>query len=162
MRAGARRRPVQPAAGPMAGLFAAGLMLLLPAAVDAQGPDAAASPAATICGADLPVRARRQAASPRHQVAFALRPAPAVGRHFGIDLVVCPQAGAAMPQALRVDADMPAHRHGMNYRPTVQALGGGRYRVEGLLFHMAGAWRLMFELSADGRIDRLTHDLALE
>ena len=174
MQAFARRQPVRPAAGLFADLFAgpfaglsagllvAGLLLLLPAVAGAQGQDAAASAAASTCGADLPVRARRQVASPRHQVAFALRPAPAVGRHFGIDVVVCPRAGSSMPLAMRVDADMPAHRHGMNYRPTVQVLGGGRYRVEGLLFHMAGAWRLMFELSADGRIDRLTHDLTLE
>jgi hypothetical protein len=91
-----------------------------------------------------------------------MQPAPAVGRHFGIDMVVCPRAGASLPVSLRVDADMPAHRHGMNYRPTVRTLGEGRYRAEGLLFHMAGKWRLMFDLSADGRLERLSHEIDLE
>jgi hypothetical protein len=63
------------------------------------------------------------------------------GRHFALDVVVCARAGAALPVALRVDADMPAHRHGMNYRPTVRALGDGRYRADGLMLHMAGRWR---------------------
>jgi len=31
--------------------------------------------------------------------------------------------GAALPVALQFDADMPAHRHGMNYRPTLRAPG---------------------------------------
>jgi hypothetical protein len=53
-----------------------------------------------------------------------------------------------LPVALRVDADMPAHRHGMNYRTTVTALGDGRFRAEGLMFHMAGRWRLLFDLPA--------------
>jgi hypothetical protein len=36
----------------------------------------------------------------------------------------------------------------MNYRTTVTALGDGRFRAEGLMFHMAGRWRLLFDLPA--------------
>jgi hypothetical protein len=114
------------------------------------------------CGATLDARLRRSVNSPTHQIAFAAQPAPAVGRHFSLDIVVCPRDSASLPQALRVDADMPAHRHGMNYRPTVRTLGEGRYRADGLLFHMAGRWRLLFELSADGRLDRISHEVVLE
>ena len=32
----------------------------------------------------------------------------------------------------------------MNYRPTVQALGDGRFTAEGLVFHMPGRWRFLF------------------
>jgi hypothetical protein len=39
-----------------------------------------------------------------------------IGKHFAVDAVVC---AAAPPSALRVDAQMPAHRHGMNYRARV-------------------------------------------
>ena len=39
---------------------------------------------------------------------------------------------------------MPLHRHGMNYRPEVKALAPGRWRVEGLLFHMPGKWEFVF------------------
>jgi hypothetical protein len=41
---------------------------------------------------------------------------------------------------------MPEHRHGMNYAPSLQALGDGRWRAEGLLWHMSGRWELRFEL----------------
>jgi len=115
------------------------------------------------CGAGMDARQRRVISSPRHLIAFVAQPAPmAVGRHFALDVVVCARAGAALPVALRVDADMPAHRHGMNYRPTVRALGDGRYRADGLLLHMAGRWRLLFDLTADGRLVRLTHEFELE
>ena len=40
---------------------------------------------------------------------------------------------------------MPAHRHGMNYRATVSTLSPGVYRAEGLMFHMPGRWRVIFD-----------------
>jgi hypothetical protein len=49
-----------------------------------------------------------------------------------------------------VDAQMPEHRHGMNYRPTVSATGNGRYVAEGLLFHMPSRWQLRFDVERDG------------
>jgi hypothetical protein len=57
---------------------------------------------------------------------------------------------------------MPEHRHGMNYRPTLASRGDGRYLAEGLLFHMPGRWRLLFDLERDGRRVRLTADVPLE
>lgn len=120
------------------------------------------------CGDDLPSAHRlltpEGAASGGWQIAFAPQPAPLpAGRHFALDIVVCPPPGAAMPAALVVDADMPAHRHGMNYRAGVTALGGGRFRADGMMFHMAGRWRLIFDLpAADGRpARRLTHEIDL-
>lgn len=112
------------------------------------------------CGAALDARQRRTASDPAYRLSFAPQPTPwAAGRHFALDIVVCPAAGAPLPQALKVDADMPAHRHGMNYRPTVQAQGDGRFRAEGLLLHMPGRWRFSFDLVTDGRVQRLQHEL---
>jgi hypothetical protein len=71
----------------------------------------------------------------------------AVGRHFALDVMLCPPDATL----LRVDASMPEHRHGMNYRPTVQDLGGGRWRAEGLMFHMPGRWELKLDVQAAGR-----------
>jgi hypothetical protein len=51
---------------------------------------------------------------------------------------------------------MPAHRHGMNYRPTVAARGGGRYRAEGLLLHMPGAWEFRFDVRTSAGHERIT------
>ena len=56
---------------------------------------------------------------------------------------------------------MPSHGHGMNYRPTVAALGGGRYRAEGLMFHMPGQWELTFIVQSAGASERITHTLVL-
>jgi len=57
---------------------------------------------------------------------------------------------------------MPEHRHGMNYRPTVATSGEGRYRAEGLLFHMPGRWQLLFDVERGGRTERLAADILLE
>ena len=85
-----------------------------------------------------------------------------MGQHFGLDIVVCPRAQAALPSAIKVDADMPAHRHGMNYRASVEPLGAGRYRADGLMFHMPGRWRFIFDLAVDGTAERLTREVDVE
>lgn len=114
----------------------------------------AGEPAAP-CGPHLAGAARQQAEGRGWVVAFAPRPWPVpVGRHFVLDIAVCPPAGAAAPTTLKVDADMPAHQHGMNYRPTLQARGGGRYTAEGLMFHMPGRWRLLFTVDDGAPITR--------
>jgi hypothetical protein len=106
------------------------------------------------------VRVIRSAA---HAVAW--RPAPhpiPLGAHFTVELAVCATDGRPTVEALTVDADMPAHRHGMNYRPGVTSLGGGRFRAEGLLFHMPGDWRLIVELRDGGRSERLTDAVVVD
>jgi len=57
---------------------------------------------------------------------------------------------------------MPEHKHGMNYAPTLKSNGDGRYRVEGLLFHMPGNWEVAFDVRSGGEIQRLTHDFILK
>lgn len=88
-----------------------------------------------------------------YTLAFKSQPAPIpVGTPFVLDLAVCPT-----PQGLSVDAHMPAHRHGMNYKPSLTVVAPGRYRAEGLVLHMPGDWEFVFEVStADGRRERLT------
>ena len=116
------------------------------------------------CGDRLPAAHRLLAEGDGLQVAFAPRPAPLpLGQHFALDIVVCPAAGQPMPTLLEVDADMPAHRHGMNYRASVTALGDGRFRADGLMFHMAGRWRIVFDLrgSPGTPARRLSHALDL-
>lgn len=86
----------------------------------------------------------------------------AVGEPVAIEVSVCAVGEARPVESLAVDADMPAHRHGMNYRPSVVALDGARYRAEGLLFHMPGLWRLIIELRAGDGVERLTGELVVE
>lgn len=47
---------------------------------------------------------------------------------------------------IRFDATMPAHKHGMNYRPKVIQEQSGLFRIENILLHMPGRWQLAFEL----------------
>lgn len=119
----------------------------------------AAGQAQAACGDGFALRATEGAQS----VAFRSVPAVIpVDRHFKLELQLCP--AARQPGSLRVDADMPAHRHGMNYRPRVVAVNpaSGRYRAEGLLFHMPGRWRLIFDLvTTDGPL-RLTHEVDVQ
>jgi hypothetical protein len=125
---------------------------------------APASPAAgEPCGGALPGPGREAVESAAYVVVYRPRPAPiAVGRHFSLDLAVCPRGDAPPPETVRVDALMPEHRHGMNYAPAVTAEADGRYRADGLLLHMPGRWELVFEVRARGRADRLTRSLELE
>jgi cytochrome c peroxidase len=84
---------------------------------------------------------------------------PQVSSFFVIDVAACAKAGP-LPKALKVDAHMPEHKHGMNYAPKVQALGPGRWRAEGLMLHMPGKWEFVFVV--DG--ERMAHrfDLSAE
>lgn len=110
----------------------------------AAGASAACPP--TLRGTDI--------VSGAHRLVFAAEPSPIpLGKPFVLAIEIC--GGAALT---KVDADMPEHRHGMNYAPSVSVLGEGRYRVEGMMFHMPGRWRLMFDVAGA----RLEHALQVE
>lgn len=120
-------------------------------------------PAWSACGDDLPARWRLEATVRDQRVVFAPRGGPIpLGRLFAIDVVVCPAPGAQTVTQLRVDADMPAHKHGMNYRTTVKPLGDARFGVEGLMFHMPGRWRFLFEIDAAGQALRAEREVELQ
>jgi hypothetical protein len=117
----------------------------------------AAASAATAC--ELPGGAAAQKIqSGKVLVLYRTHPAPLkVGQHFVLEFAVCPT-----PESVRVDAQMPEHRHGMNYRPTITATGEGRYRAEGLMLHMAGRWELVFEVRSKGAVERVAQTIRLE
>ena len=116
--------------------------------------------AAESCEAPEGFVARERLTSNDVVVMFRTVPAAIeIGRHFSVEAVVC----ATPPtQGLRVDAQMPEHRHGMNYRPTVAATGRGRYVAQGMLLHMPGRWQLVFDVERGGRTERLATDILLE
>ena len=89
--------------------------------------------------------------------------------------VLMPEGGAPLnqvfsfeidPQGLEltgVDADMPAHGHGINTTPVFEKLENGHYRIDGMLLHMPGAWEIYFDLkSADAGSFRMTYPLELD
>ena len=112
------------------------------------------APAAQAC--ELPGGAAQSLKSATATIAYRTAPLR-VGEHFAVEFAVCPA-----PEAVKLDAWMPEHRHGMNYQPTIAALGGGRYRAEGLMFHMPGRWEFVFEVRAGGKAERLAQSVRLE
>lgn len=114
------------------------------------------------CGVTL-AGAPRTVENAHYTVAYVTTPDPvAVGSHFVVDFAVCPRRGARAPQSIRVDASMPEHKHGMNYRPGVTQPRAGTYRAEGLLFHMPGRWELTFDIVTGDATQRLATSMNIE
>jgi hypothetical protein len=108
--------------------------------------------AAPAAACELPAGKRLESA----RIALSYRTAPAkiaVGEHFEVHFATCPNVRGP----IRVDAHMPEHRHGMNYRPSIAPAAGG-YRSEGWLFHMPGRWEFVFEVGGE----RLTDSVQIE
>ena len=109
--------------------------LALAASLAGAGAACAACPPLAADGAQL-----RQGA-----MLLAWRTEPAVlrvGQPFSVFVQLCPTEAIL----LRVDANMPEHRHGMNYKTSLHPLGDGRWRVDGLLWHMAGRWEMRWDV----------------
>ena len=71
------------------------------------------------CGAALQTPRPWIAEADGARIAFVSRPAPVpVGRHFDLDFASAPRRPCAATRPIEVDAEMPEHRHGMNYRAT--------------------------------------------
>jgi len=63
---------------------------------------------------------------------------------------------------LSVAGGMPAHDHGLPTRPRIsEELGNGDYRLEGMRFHMRGAWEVSIEIEANGKVDTVMIALQL-
>ena len=67
-----------------------------------------------------------------------------------------PAAGVELDQ---VDAVMPAHKHGMKVAPGVEKVGPGKFRLEGMRFHMRGSgddgrWVLQALLRQGEQVDQ--------
>ena len=85
-----------------------------------------------------------------------------VGQFFAAEVIACRAPGPVAVSGVVLDAQMPAHGHGMNYRPTATQVGPDRFRITGLMLHMAGKWRLTFDLVHADRRTRLSRDLDLK
>ncbi len=94
----------------------------------------------------------------------AFRPEPLrieVGQPFSLLLNVCTRRNDPA-ELVAVDAQMPDHRHGMNYRPTIVPAGQGRFRADGLVFHMPGRWELDIDVRAGSEVERLSHEIIVK
>ena len=104
----------------------------------------------------------RTLSKPAAQSRIAYRTDPAkldVDQMFSVLIHLC----AAQPiERLTVDAHMPEHRHGMNYKPAVVRQADGSYRATGFLFHMPGKWEFVFEARVGGKTERFTDSIRVE
>ena len=71
--------------------------------------------------------------------------------------------GAAVDDAaLSVRGGMPEHDHGLPTSPRVtDELGDGRYRLEGVRFHMQGLWEIEVRIEAEAGSDTALISLVL-
>ena len=79
---------------------------------------------------------------------------------FGANITICSKTNL-VPVQMTVDATMPAHKHGMNYKSKTVRVGNHRYEVDNLLFHMPGLWRLQITVYDNDTPYRFTHDVSL-
>ena len=96
------------------------------------------------------------------EIAYRWEPAELrVGQFFAAEVVACRVAGGGPASEIAIDATMPAHGHGMSYRPAAKRAGPGRYRFTGLMLHMPGTWQITFDLVQGAKRIRLTHEVKL-
>jgi hypothetical protein len=104
----------------------------------------------------------QEIASRDGNIALSYRPDPAglaIDRQFSLIVHVCAKSPV---DGLTVDAQMPEHRHGMNYKPSVAPTAPAAWRADGLLLHMPGKWEFAFGVRTEGRTERLTHTVQVQ
>ena len=103
----------------------------------------------------------------RYQLRWrALQPI-ALGELFSVEAVLLGADGAPVPNGtVKIDARMPQHGHGMATKPvddpgvcapdlpTSCVHPEGRYRTDGMKFHMPGDWTITFEVDGPAGPDR--------
>ena len=82
-----------------------------------------------------------------------------VGNPFSLRLYVCSPSEAV--RITTVSANMPAHGHGMNYRPTIRETTENTFISDGWLFHMPGVWEVNIRLTVRGVEERLSAEVHL-
>lgn len=91
--------------------------------------------------------------SDQYNIGLQATPAEIItGNMFSLAVSVCAVNGKAYDGVLDVTAWMPAHNHGMNYKPAVIKEQAGRFFSEGFQFHMPGQWQFVVELEDGERV----------
>lgn len=134
---------------PRASRWAVVVLPLLGACADSPSPGSSSGVGAGVVAPEVRVeRAKVQLLLPGD--------GPPLNEHFELEVLV----DGDEPDSVGVDADMPAHRHGMLSAPVVTPLGEGRFRAEGMLLHMPGEWVITVVVTRGGAQER--HDFPLD
>ncbi len=138
------------------------VLLVLVAVAPAACVHAAAS-TPTPAASPVPGETTRWSEKARYRVSYvpAPSPVPMLVVHSWTVTIVDATERPIDEARVTVLGGMPAHAHGLPTTPAVTALGGGRYRVDGLKFHMPGAWVVAFRINASAGIDTVSFALEL-
>lgn len=71
------------------------------------------------------------------------------------------EAGPINFEFTRIDATMPAHKHGMVVKPKIRRMSPSKWRIDGFKLHMKGAWRFELVFKASGREVREVFELEM-
>lgn len=120
----------------------------------------------------MPYSRAVRSADASYWLVFASTPTPIpLNETFALELEVYPGRGSepsTWPKdrvrdvEVAFNAWMPDHQHGMNVTPRIVTVGPGRFRVEGLLFHMPGEWEMHFDLTRGAITERTRATIELE
>lgn len=84
-----------------------------------------------------------------------------VGKPFSVRVSVCSKKGRPFLGDLKINAMMPMHKHGMNYKPSVQKISDGKFEIKGFVFHMPGKWQYKIDLKQGDSSDKVLIDYKL-
>jgi hypothetical protein len=106
----------------------------------------------------------RLSAQAGYRVTYRVDGGVPIGRLHSWILHVARADGTPVTAAtIAVHGDMPQHLHGLPTRPRVtRHLGNGDYLLEGVKFQMGGWWVMDFDITADGRTERVRFNLQLK
>ena len=114
--------------------------------------------------ADLDLSLRKATEAGLYVVEIAPEAEPVtVGPMHSWTVTVHEADGTPLEEArISVDGGMPQHGHGLPTSPAVtQALGDGRYLLEGMKFNMGGWWEINLAIEGPEGPDAITFNLVL-
>ena len=98
----------------------------------------------------------------RIAIASALQPLAINRIHAWVVHVADTDGNPVEDAEISVSGGMPMHDHGLPTAPRMtRNLGGGNYLVEGIRFHMGGAWDVSLAVAGPDGMDSLTMQLNL-
>ena len=93
-------------------------------------------------------------------VAYAQMDTPPLSAPFVMTITFC--SPDQQVEALKFDALMPAHRHGMNFTVDVNKFADNRFEIANVVFHMPGLWEFRVKAEAEGKNYTYTAEVPLK
>ncbi|MEH6475755.1 MAG: hypothetical protein V7727_08695 [Sneathiella sp.] len=84
-----------------------------------------------------------------------------VGKPFSVRVSVCSKKGQSFLGDIKINAMMPMHKHGMNYKPSIEKISDGKFEMKGFVFHMPGKWQYKIDLKQGDSSDKVLIDYKL-